>query len=84
MAIEDWKKDEKGVILHPLAGYTVAIFRGTIGVRLLLADRSGAAGTPVGTAQISCSPEEARALARSLIEGADRAGKSALSGLPTQ
>jgi len=74
MPIEDWNKDDKGVILRPVAGYEVAIFRHTVvGLRLITADRLGSAGAPAISVQVGCSPEHARALARSLTEAADRA-----------
>lgn len=81
MAINEWNKDDKGVILTALAGYEIAIFRhAVIGVRVLLADRSLTPGAPLASTQLSCSPDQARALAKSLSEAADRVEESTPEG----
>lgn len=71
MAIKEWKKDEKGVILHPITGFEAVFRANMVGVRMLLGDRSG--GTSVGSTQIGFSPEQARALAKALEDSAERA-----------
>ena len=74
MAISEWKKDEQGIILHPVVSYEVVVRPPTaIGVRVGLGDRSGVVGAPVASTQLVFSPEQARALAKALIGGADLA-----------
>jgi hypothetical protein len=77
MAISEWRKDENGVILHPIVGFETAVRPTAIGVRLMLGDRSGAGGAAVGSTQLVFSAEQARALAKALMDGADHAEQSA-------
>jgi hypothetical protein len=86
MAIEDWVKDDAGdIILNPLVDYEIRIALGMgILVRLSVADRSLEPGTALGSVQLALVPVQARELARSLVEAADRSERPPPPGTPRQ
>jgi hypothetical protein len=71
---EEWSTDDEGnIILNPLIEYELATPIGVdICVRLSVAVRSLEPGTPFGNVQIAITSFQARELAYSLLEAADK------------
>jgi hypothetical protein len=74
MAAEDWSTDGDGnIIINPLVRYEMATPTGLgICVRLAVAVQTIERGTRMGNVQLSISPVQARELAYSLLDAADK------------